>query len=60
MTRFSIDAAAVGVRSWKSWKVIEPVKAGSLAPLDVWVTLIVMNWPLATVALTSGLLDVTE
>ena len=39
---------------------VEPEKAGSSAPLEVWVTSNVTYSPWATVALTSGLLDVTE
>ena len=56
--------AARGVRSSKSWKVNEPENDGSVEGFDglleVWVTLSVRNWPWATVALTSGLVDVTE
>ena len=57
--RLSILAAVLGVRSSKSWKVIEPLTAMSLLSAAVWVTLIVQNWPLAIVALIPGLSEVT-
>jgi len=49
------------VRSEKSWKTIEPENAGSLAPPEACVTLIVRKLPLATVAAAppEGLLVVT-
>jgi len=48
----SIRETATGVRSVKSWKTIEPVKAGSFVPLEVCVTLIVTKLPRASVAVT--------
>ena len=49
-----------GVRSWKSWRVIDPLTSMSPAvPLAEWATVIVQNWPWATLAFTPGLSEVT-
>ena len=55
LIRLSILATEFAVRSWKSWNVSVPEKAGSLAPLEACETPIVQNWPEAIVTATPPL-----